>query len=105
MPERLRQTMRVNDPSITNSSAYGVGKAQGTGGAAPLGRTRAEGGTAAAAGDSVEISSTASLLQADAALRAERVEYLRDLVASGRYVVDPVRLSQRIIEQSLMQKE
>lgn len=104
MRERLRQTMRVNDPSITNSSAYGVGKAQGTGAAAPLGRARAEGG-ATAAGDSVEISSTASLLQADAALRAERVEHLRELVASGRYVVDPVRLSQRIIEQSLTQKE
>mgnify|MGYP000333168536 CR=1 FL=1 len=97
--------MRVNDPSITSGSAYGVGKAQGTGAAAPSGRTRAEAGAAGAGGDRVEISSTASLLQADAALRAERVEYLRELVASGRYVVDSVGLSQRIVEQSLTQKE
>ncbi len=97
--------MRVNDPSITSGSAYGVGKAQGTGAAAPSGRTRSEVGAAGTGGDRVELSSTTSLLQADAALRAERVEYLRELVASGRYVVDPVRLSQRIIEQSLIPTE
>jgi len=97
--------MRVNDPALTSSSAYGVGKAQGSGAAAPLSRARGDPEAGVASGDRVEISSTAGLLQVDAALRAEKVEQLRQLVAAGRYVVEPGALARRIIEQSLNIKD
>lgn len=97
--------MKVNDPSITSGSAsYGVGKAQSTGRAAELNRLKSLAEESAVRSDRVEISSTASLLQADAAMRAEKVEYLKDLVQSGRYRVDPVALSRRIIETEMRVK-
>jgi|GEM_PF-7003728 flagellar biosynthesis anti-sigma factor FlgM len=97
--------MKVNDPSITSGSAsYGVGKAQGAGRAAELARLKGPVEESALRSDRVEISSTASLLQADAAMRAEKVEHLKDLVQTGRYRVDPLALSRRIIEAEMRVK-
>jgi flagellar biosynthesis anti-sigma factor FlgM len=92
--------MKVNDSTVTNNSAYGVGKTQETEAAGQSGRARQQ-RVGSAASDQAEISSTAGILQSEASSRAERVEQLRDAVQSGRYQVDAEAVSKRIVEESL----
>lgn len=102
--------MRVNDPNTSGVApealgGHGVGKAQE---AARPARAGAAGRSGSAAGETPdrvalsELSSKVRELAVDAPERAARLERLAVEVGAGRYQVDALELSRRLVEEALV---
>jgi anti-sigma28 factor (negative regulator of flagellin synthesis) len=97
----LRITDRDTVNTISKSQAAGVYDSP----KASLGGTSGSGNTDAGAFDRIDLGSQSDLVsQAQTAgdqSRAARLEQLRALVQSGQYQVDPVALSQAIVQSAI----
>lgn len=102
--------MRVDDPNTTRMApealgGEGIGKSQQ---ASRPARAAAAGRSGAAAGESPdrvalsELGSRIRQLAVDAPERAARLEKLSIEVGAGRYQVDALELSRRLLEQALV---
>jgi anti-sigma28 factor (negative regulator of flagellin synthesis) len=93
--------MRINDLNLTGAAAAETGRAQGSQAVEKESQSRGPAGRKGSGADQVEFSSLSRTISSDASSRNARVQQLAAQYQAGQYQVDPMRVGQAMLSESI----